>query len=97
MGRLLLFLCGVVIGGGAVYGSLEYHLVRTPEGFVPVPKLNAAWNDTYVDVRSFGFDDWTRHKGLMAALIAAKKDQVLGDAADGELRDRIGQLLDGRR
>ncbi len=93
MGRLLTLLVGVVIGGALVYGSMEYHLVRTQDGFISVAKINPAWNDTYVDVRNFGFDDWGRHKDLVAALLAAKKEQVLGDAAEGAMRDHFGQLL----
>jgi hypothetical protein len=93
MKRLLLFVVGIVIGGAAVYGSLEYHVVRTADGFVTIRKVNPNWSDTYVDVRSFGVEDWTSHKDLVQALIAAKKQQVFGDAAEGPLKEKFSDLF----
>jgi len=93
MKRLLLLLVGIVIGGAAVYASLEYHVVRTPDGFVTIPKVNPNWTDTYIDIRSFGVDDWAQHKDLVQALLAAKKEQVFGDAAEGALKEQFSDLF----
>jgi hypothetical protein len=96
MGRLFALVLGVVVGGVAVYGSLEYHLVRTSDGFLAVPKTKANWADTYVDVRPFGVEDWARHRDLVEALIAAKKEQVFGEAAEGGMKEKFGALFRSR-
>jgi hypothetical protein len=97
MGRMIILLVGIAIGAAGVYGSLNYHLIHTQDGFEAIPKTSATFNDTYVDVRSFGVGDWADHKDLVAALIAAKKESVMGEAAEGAFRDRIGNLFDIHR
>lgn len=94
MSRLGTFVLGMVVGGAAVFTSLKYHIVRTGEGYELVPKLNATFSETYVDVREFKADDWSRHKTLLAALVRADKRDLLRDAAADSLTDGIDGMLD---
>jgi hypothetical protein len=94
MGRLSSFVFGVAVGGAAVFTSLKYHVVRTDEHFELVPKLNATFAETYVDIRDFDLADWSDHKTLMAALVRADKQEVLKNSAADSLADGMGTLLE---
>lgn len=95
MGRLWSFVWGVVIGGALVYGAMSYHVVNTQDGLHFVPKVTAGFVDTYVDIRGFGLDDWTRHRALAMALIKAEKAELMGDTASMPLRDTLEGWLKG--
>jgi len=95
MGRFGSFLFGILVGGGAVYGAMTYHVIYARDGIHLVPKLHAGLGDTYVDVRSFDLGDWQSHKSLAAALIQADKAYLLEDAAKNQLRDSVEDLLEG--
>ena len=53
MRQISSFLCGVMVGGALVFFAQRYHVVRTDQGFVTVPKLSSGFDETYVDVPPF--------------------------------------------
>ena len=59
--RNLIF--GMILGGAGVYVGLKYHVLNTPEGLQLVPKLEATFADTYVDIRQFTPADWNERLG----------------------------------
>jgi hypothetical protein len=94
MSRLSCIVFGVLIGAGLVYGALNYHVVRTPEGLEFVPKLSTTFDETYVDVRTFGVGDWAEHEQLVRAVVKSGKDHILRDAATRSVQDGINSLWD---
>ena len=77
MTRVIYLLAGFLVGGAAVFGSLKYHILRTPDGFAVVPKLSSTFEDTYVDTRQFGVTDWIGHRALVGAIVQAKRENLL--------------------
>ena len=43
----------MAIGGAAMYGAFQYHLVRTSTTFLLIRRQRADWHDAYVDVRGW--------------------------------------------
>ena len=95
MGKLWPFVWGAVVGGTLVDGAMSYHVINTQDGLNFVPKVTAGFGDTYVDIRGFGLDDWTRHRALAMALIKAGKADLMGDTASLPLRDTLEGWLKG--
>ena len=63
---LLLFL----VGAGVAY-SLNYHIVTTSSGIQLVPKGALTFEDTFVDVRSWGWTDLWTHRATAMAIVNA--------------------------
>lgn len=84
---------GCLVGGTAVYGSLNYHILRTADGIELVPKLQATFKETYLDVRNYSASDWSDHKTVLSALVRANKEHVLADSASQQLAEGIDTLL----
>jgi hypothetical protein len=96
MGRFFWLLVGFAIGGGAIYGAFNFHVVKTDSGFEFVPKHAASLSDTYVDIRKFGVSDWAAHPALSADIVAAEKSQLMGQSAanpiEGEVRNLLNEI-----
>jgi len=90
MQRISSFLFGVIVGGALVFFGQRYHVVRTTAGFEFVPKLSSGFAETYVDVRAFQPGDWEKHKTLAAAIVQAKKQNILVDSAG----ENVGKGMD---
>lgn len=95
MGKVGIFVTGFVLGGAVVYGSLHYHIVRADDGLHPVPKISSTFSETYVDIRSFSFEDWNEHRHLAQALIQANKSDLMKGVATAALQDAVGGAVDG--
>jgi hypothetical protein len=94
MSRLSTFIIGILVGGGLIYGALTHHLLHTSSGWELVPKASTTFDDSYLDVRSFSLADWAEHRNLVAAIVAAKKEHILGEAAEAGIEHGVTQLLD---
>jgi hypothetical protein len=92
--QLSTFILGIIVGGALVFFGQRYHVLRTDRGFETVPKLTSGFNDTYVDVRKFQAADWERHKELAAAIVHAKREDLLGASASDQTRQGIGRFVD---
>ncbi len=95
MGRLGSFLFGVAVGAALVFGSLKYHFLRAQDGLHVVPKVTSTFEDAYVDIRQFGPPDWNEHRTLVAGLIKANKEDLIGETAAYSLRASLRSALDG--
>jgi hypothetical protein len=94
MGRLGYFFFGVIIGAASVFVSLKYHVVRAADGHHLVAKLSAEFSGTYVDIRSFGFDDWAQHQTLAAAITKAGKAYLLKQSTVDSFTEKVNDYLD---
>ena len=94
MGRLVL---GIVIGAGAMYAAFNYHVVRANDGFQLVRKQTAALSEVYMDIRSYGPNEWAAHRELAADLIAAGKGNLMAESAGGTLVGGVQGMFDMQR
>ena len=97
MGRLSALVVGFALGAGAVGGSLNYHVLKTAQGYEFVPKSSMTFEETYTDVREFGPADWVKHPLLSQALIKADKQHVFKDAAVGKMVESVNEMLNDLR
>lgn len=77
MRRLMSMLFGVALGGLLMFGALQYHVLRTNDGFSYVPKRNATLKDTYLDVREWSALDWSNHPDLIISMMQNGRKDVL--------------------
>jgi hypothetical protein len=89
------FLVGAIIGGGAVFASLSYHFVHTKDGVEWIPKLSPKFEETYVDVRSFGPAEWANRKGLAEAIVKANRAQIMGATVLDKAQETIKGAVEG--
>ncbi len=81
---LILFLLGLVVGGGTVFAAFRWHFVRTEAGWHVVRNGGSSLDVCYADVREWTASDWAEHPRLAAALTdAGHGDVVLRTSADG--------------
>jgi hypothetical protein len=95
MGRLASFLGGAAVGGAAVFVGLKFHVVRAEDGVHFVPKLQAQFDEAYVDIRKFTFEDWNKHRSLAVAMVQAEKGYLLQESATSDLRSAVDSVLQG--
>jgi hypothetical protein len=95
MGRLGSFIGGLAVGGVAVFVGLKYHVVRAGDGFHLIPKLQAQFDEAYVDIRQFGFEDWNKHRALAVAMVQAEKGYLMQETTTDSLRQSVDNVLQG--
>lgn len=88
------FIFGFICGAAFVLGSLKYHVIRTEAGVEFVPKLVSTFSETYIDARQFSPTEWSKHKGVVAAIVNAKKEHILRETAEDSLMDGMQDALD---
>jgi hypothetical protein len=95
MGQISSFIGGFLVGGAAVFTGLKYHVVRANDGVHLVPKLQAQFDDAYVDIRQFTYEDWNKHRSLAVAMTQAEKGYLLQESATDSLRQSVDSVLEG--
>ena len=93
MGRLVIFLVGLVLGAALSFGALRYHLVRAEDGWHAIPRTAPVLDDLVVDVRGFGVADWNAHRDLGYAIVQAGRAELLQQAAVDDLRRAMDGAL----
>jgi hypothetical protein len=97
MRRFSVLLLGIMLGGGLVYTAFHYHVVRTADEWLLVPKRQAAFSDAYADVRQWSLNEWRRHPDLVQALLAKGRQDVMFGSSRDFLRGmyrKVGSALD---
>lgn len=94
MNRFTSFLLGMVSGALLLAAAMNYHLVRSEEGILMVPKLSKGLADPYVDIREFTLGDWQEHRPLAAALVQAQKSDLLADGSLNNFRRSIDGVVE---
>lgn len=93
MNRAESFLLGLVVGIGALYGTMHYTVVRAKDGFHFIPKITAKIDLPYTDIRSFKIDHWQRKQTLAMSIMKAKKGYLLADHSLNTFKSNTEQLL----
>lgn len=88
---------GALLGGAAVFGSLNFHVLRTDNGVEFVRKNQSNLKDTYVDIRHFGVGDWLDHPDLAQDLTRAGKQNLMSDAAAESIEQGFSKVFSGKR
>ncbi len=94
MRRLMTFLMGMIAGGLFVWVAMQYHLLRTNEGFRLIPKIAAGLPNTYVDIRSYTVADWARNTDLALALSNSNHEGLMGNAAEDAVRNGLDRWIE---
>lgn len=89
MRRLGAVLFGVLLGGGLVWFGFHYHVVRTGEGLLYVPKTSATLVDTYVDIRDWSAEEWQDHPDLIAAVVKDGREELIVQPTSGDIIRRL--------
>ena len=97
MGRLSTLICGFMLGGAAIYGAFNYHVVKADSGLEFVRKGSASLSDTYVDIRKFSVSDWAAHPALSADILASEKTQLMTPSATSSLENGAREVLNNLR
>jgi hypothetical protein len=98
MGKMFVCLVGVVLGGGGMFFSYNYHVVRAEKEWLCVPRKSTGLADVYADVRAWRAADWQQHGDLARSLVAhGRGDLVVVPAARGLLDDVLEGLTGPRR
>lgn len=95
MSRISSFLLGVVAGALLIGAAMNFHLVRSDDGILMIPKLTKGLHDPYADIREFTLDDWQQHRPLAAALVQANKSDLLADSSLHNFRRSIDGVIEG--
>ena len=97
MRKLLLFCFGMIVGGGIVCFAFEYHVLRTNNGVVLIPKKPACLGNQYVDVRTWKPSDWQSHPELVEAIVAHGRSDLFGSSVNEHLRELIHKFGNAER
>jgi hypothetical protein len=97
MSKLGTLVLGGLVGGAGVFGALNYHVLRTADGYEFIPKASATFDDTYVDVRAFGVSDWVDHADLSKAVVKADKQHLIKDSSVNSVLNGLSNMVDGIR
>jgi hypothetical protein len=97
MRKLLLFVVGMIVGGGMVCFAFEYHVVRTQNGVVLIRKKPAGLGDQYVDVRNWRPSDWQAHPQLVEAVVANGHGDLIGPSSNELLHDLLHKFGNAER
>jgi hypothetical protein len=92
MPRFMTFLLGVAAGVMLYHTATIYHVVQAQDGFHFVKKSRARLAEAYVDVRSFGVNEWASHAELAADLTAANKSHVVTGSTANAIQSGLSQL-----
>ncbi len=100
------FIAGALAGAAMLYGSLQYHVVRSQDGFYIVPRApQASLGLAYADLRGLSADELARRPELARAMAASSARQLLADNNPKEpgkkltdaaeaARDRLNATID---
>jgi hypothetical protein len=94
MGRVGTFVLGFLFGGAAVWWSLHYHVVRANDGLHPIPKVTSTFSELYVDIRSFGLEEWNQHRELAFALTKANKAHLMHGFDTGAFEKAVNGVIE---
>lgn len=79
---------GVLLGAAAMFIAFKFHVVRTKDDWVFVPKPSASLADAYVDVREWDTAEWTKHTQLVKALVLTGRTDLVRKAVTTRWMDK---------
>jgi hypothetical protein len=87
---------GAVLGATGMFIAFKFHVVRTKDDWVFVPKPTASLVDAYVDVREWDSDEWTRHPQLVKSLVLTGRADLVRKAVTDRWKDKLFGPRSGR-
>ena len=88
MRRLFAMAFGVLLGAAAMFIAFKFHVVRTTDDWVFVPKPSASLVDAYVDVREWDTAEWTKHTQLVKALVLTGRADLVRKSVTSRFMDK---------
>ncbi|HWB53715.1 MAG TPA: hypothetical protein VG722_05960 [Tepidisphaeraceae bacterium] len=87
-----------MVSGWALSAACVY-VVRTPTGWIVMPKNSLSFKDTYADTRHWTADDLPDHRALVQRLISTNREEELSDVKgiSGEgskLKKRLAEAIE---
>jgi hypothetical protein len=90
MSKLKPFLLGAIVGAGCFFVGLQYHIVRTHDGYQFVPRTpQHSLGLAYADVRDWNAEQWADRPELARALVAHGSSGMIASSVAENLADSI--------
>ncbi len=89
MRRLFALVFGALLGAAAMFIAFKFHVVRTKDDWVFVPKPSASLVDAYVDVREWNTAEWTKHSQLVKALVLTGRADLVRKSVTNRWMDKV--------
>jgi hypothetical protein len=89
MRRLFAMVFGALLGAAAMFMAFKFHVIRTKDDWVFVPKPTAALVDAFVDVREWSTAEWAKHPQLVKALILTGRADLVRKSVTARWKDKI--------
>ncbi len=96
MNRLVIFVIGMICGGGLSAGVYSSHFVQTKDNWLVVPRGGVNLKDIYADVRNWTANDWLKHPELSRDMVKAGHAEIIRNQAFGEAVDDTAERLTQR-
>ena len=68
--------------------AFKFHVIRTKDDWVFVPKPSASLVDAYVDVREWDTAEWTKHTQLVKALVLTGRADLVRKSVTNRWMDK---------
>lgn len=95
MRRLIAVLFGILLGGGGVYVAFSYHIVKSDDDLLFVPKRQASLESVYSDIRGWGLREWGENPELARTLTEHGHGDLITHTISGELFDNLLPRFNG--
>lgn len=83
------FLAGITVGGVTALLALQYHLVRTDDGLVVIPRVHQApIRSAYVDTRSWTLEMWKNYPEVTEAVVLSGRSNLIVDKAARRMQEQ---------
>lgn len=79
---------GMLLGAAAMFIAFKFHVIRTKDDWVFVPKPSASLVDAYVDVRQWDTAEWTKHTQLVKALVLTGRADLVRQSVTTRFMDK---------
>ena len=89
MRRLFALAFGALLGAAAMFVAFKFHVVRTTDDWVFVPKPSASLVDAYVDVREWDTSEWTKHPQLIKALVLTGHSDLMRESVTNRWKSKV--------
>lgn len=90
MGKAKSFLFGSLLGAATMFGAMQFHVVRSHDGFQFVPRTpQHSLGLAYADIRNWNASQWTDRPELARALMAHGSSGLIAESVADSLADSV--------
>jgi hypothetical protein len=94
--RISVFIIQFSLGAAAMFAAFSYHVVRSDDGFLLVPRHQAGIDRAYVDIRKWTVGDWVANRDVAQALIDHGRTDLIKPLNPGQVLEDVLRQLDQR-